>query len=711
MRLPILALLLCVCPALAQDTTQDKKILTDGCPVGTDFEAAGYSIRSVRVENPFEFLPWIAAAVGNARSQVSHLQGAPYKNGDVKKAEDTVSNIVFLPAPPDLRVAVDLMVTSVEKCSGKQLDLTFWILSSQITPVLSGTLESGTKEKSSPQTSSGADAKTNKLKIFPAAGYNRTDRFYAGGSAQYDMVTGRFPFGKFRIDGLGSTSMHNIDATLAGSHDAALGWLAHAQWDLNYHSNSEPAVNSQLAQNRLAAQFSAVSRTPILLRFGTSLEGGNLQSTVPQGIPVAPETVTSSGYGSLKFFLGTTGRWQKTDNVSLGKAVPFSTFSASYGVELGSTESGSSLSWIKHIADFADDLTLPFGDHRWVDLETRLTTGFIQVRSVVPQAARFFGGNRLTPFISGNDWMISSNPFIRSIPANRLATTTDGFGGTSFISFNSTLSLITWRFPLVPAEVTNDKDFPQQMQDAFTTSESLLDVGYQTSNQHYQAMVSNLPKVQSALANLKSAVTNAQKTATPETADIFKECLRPIGFATVRTKDAQTHKGQVQYGEVSDLLQDEPNKPPDPKAKTNLLNNIHEACVNQLNAQVKDATIARAASELDALHSTMETEFHAIDRTASHDRAKAEMTYPKATLNTLLYQVNLFSLSPVLVFDVAHLGPATATLGTRYAAGGGVRLDLVSHVEFTLGYALNPKRLPNEGKGALFFSMGLKNLF
>lgn len=709
MRLPILALLLCVCPALAQD----KKILTDGCAVGADFEAEGYSIRTVRVENPFEFLPWIAAAVGNTRSQVAHLQGAPYKNDEVKKAEDTVSNIAILPTPPDLRVAIDLMVTSVENCSGKQLDLNFWMLSSQIAPVLSGTFESGKQEKSSPQTSVGADAKTNKLKIFPMAGYNRTDRVFAGGSAQYDMVTSRFPFGTFRIDGLGSTSMHNIDATLSGAHDAALGWLAHSQWDLNYHSNSESAVNSQLGQNRMAAQFSAVSRTPLLFRFGASLEGGNLQSTIPQSIRVAPDTVIGSGYGSLKFFLGTTGRWQKTNNVSLGKAVPFTTFSASYGVELGSTESGSNLSWIKNIVDLGEDITLPFGDHRWVDLETRLTTGRIQVRSVIPQAARFFGGNRLTPFIASNDWMIPSNPFIRSIPSNRLAATNNGFGGASFISFNSTLSLAAWRFPLVPTEVTNDKDFPQQMQDAFNTSASLLDVGYQTSDRHYITMVAALPKVESALANLKSAVTNAQKTAMPETADLFKQCLRPIGFATVRTKDAQKHKGQIQYGEVSDLLQDEASqsKATDPKAKTNLLNNIHEACLNQLNAQAQDATIASATSELDALHSTMETEFHAIDRTASHDRAQAEMAYPKATLNTLLYQVNLFSLSPVLVFDAAHLGPATTTLGTRYAIGGGVRLDLVSHVEFTLGYAANPTHLSNEGKGALFFSMGLRDLF
>jgi len=708
MRLSILALLLFVCPALAQDTAvKDPPIAIGGCPAGTDFEAAGYSIRAVKVESPFGFLPWIASAMGKARSQISHLQGNPYKKAEVDKAQDDVSNVGFLPDSPDQRVILDLMVTSVENCSGKQLDLNFWMLSSQIAPVLSGTFESGTQEKTSPQTSAGLDALKDKFKISPSAGYNRTDRLYAGGSAQYDMTTGQFPLGKFRIDGIGSTSMHNLEAALSGAYDAATGWLAHSQWELNYQSNSEPAVDSRLGQNRLAVQYSAVSRTPILVRFGMSLEGGNLQSTPPSNVPVASNTITSTGYGSLKFFLGTTGRWQKTDNVSLGRAVPFNTFSGSYGVELGSTNSGSDLSWIKHVADFADDLTVPVGDHRWVDVDTHLTGGFIQVRSAVPQAALFFGGNRQSSFISGNDWAIASEPFIRSISANRLAATTAGFGGTRFISFNSTVSLATWRFPLVPAEVTSDKSFSKQLQDAFTTSTNLLDVGYQTQDPHYLALISNLPEVQTLLTSLKTAVTASQKAATPQTASLYMACLSPIRRALVRVTDAQKHKGQAQYSEVVELTQGATGHP----EQENWLSKIQVACVNELNAQVNDATIAGPAGELDTLHSTMKGDIAAIDPVASHARAQAEMMFPKATLNTLLYQVNLFSLSPVLVFDVAHLGPAPSALGTRYAVGGGVRMDLVSHVNFTLGYAANPKRLANEGKGALFFSMGLNNLF
>jgi hypothetical protein len=119
---------------------------------------------------------------------------------------------------------------------------------------------------------------------------------------------------------------------------------------------------------------------------------------------------------------------------------------------------------------------------------------------------------------------------------------------------------------------------------------------------------------------------------------------------------------------VAAILGGEPNQPPE--TKENWLNKIHEACVNQLNAQVQDAAIAARAKALDDLHATMEGEFAAIDRIGSHNRSNAEMIYPQATLNTLLYQVNLLSVSPMVVFDFAHLGPASADLGTRYAAGG-----------------------------------------
>src|SRR5215467_9640393 len=214
MKLPVLALLLLVCPALAQnaedarDTPEKPKpTLTDGCPLGVDFEAEGYSIRDVKVENPFDFLPWINPVVRDARAAVEPLKGAPFKNDAVTKAKNDVFDKGFLPDAPDRRVIIDLMITSVENCSGKQLDLHFWMLSSQIAPARSGTLESAKQEETTPQTSAGADAVKKRMQIFPAAGYNHTDRLFAGGRAQYVNTHG-FPLGKLEVEGAGSSTMH-----------------------------------------------------------------------------------------------------------------------------------------------------------------------------------------------------------------------------------------------------------------------------------------------------------------------------------------------------------------------------------------------------------------------------------------------------------------------------------------------------------------------
>lgn len=88
------------------------------------------------------------------------------------------------------------------------------------------------------------------------------------------------------------------------------------------------------------------------------------------------------------------------------------------------------------------------------------------------------------------------------------------------------------------------------------------------------------------------------------------------------------------------------------------------------------------------------------------------MAFVHRTLETLIKEVNIYSISPVAVFDVAHIGPATGGLGgTRYGPGGGIRFWLVSTFNFTLGYAWNPQHRPGEGPGAIFFSLETRDLF
>jgi len=80
--------------------------------------------------------------------------------------------------------------------------------------------------------------------------------------------------------------------------------------------------------------------------------------------------------------------------------------------------------------------------------------------------------------------------------------------------------------------------------------------------------------------------------------------------------------------------------------------------------------------------------------------------------NTLFKDVNIYSISPVFVFDVARIGPRSGSIGgTRYGPGGGVRLELATTAHFTLGYAVNVNRGPGEGRGNLFFAIGIRDLF
>jgi hypothetical protein len=88
------------------------------------------------------------------------------------------------------------------------------------------------------------------------------------------------------------------------------------------------------------------------------------------------------------------------------------------------------------------------------------------------------------------------------------------------------------------------------------------------------------------------------------------------------------------------------------------------------------------------------------------------MAFTRRTLNTLLREMNIYSISPVFVFDVAKISPGSGRLGgLRYGPGAGLRLELASTVHFTAGYAWNIRQGPGEGSGTTFFAIGIRDLF
>jgi hypothetical protein len=109
---------------------------------------------------------------------------------------------------------------------------------------------------------------------------------------------------------------------------------------------------------------------------------------------------------------------------------------------------------------------------------------------------------------------------------------------------------------------------------------------------------------------------------------------------------------------------------------------------------------------------SLQTEFSGINQTNAQTKAAGDMAFVRRTLQTLFHDANLVSVGPVAVFDLAQISPSGPGVGgTRYGPGGGIRLEFASSVNFTAGYARNLSPRAGEGSGAVFFSMGFRDLF
>ena len=693
--LVLLAVEACLCaPVGAAPTTV---LSAASCPASVDFERAGYTVRRARLEGPFAFLGWIRAGLEAAGPDVSALNGRPYREAEVLGKAGELEQMSFLPAPVEQRVRVSLIVVSVEQCSDAQLDVVYAVFSSQIAPVLSGTFESRRLEPASPQRVAGADAERGRLRLFPGLGYDRGDGLFAGGRLEYRLPPAGarlLPLDAIVLEGRGSGAMHEVSAALTGATDDAADWLAHVDWQLDYLDASKPTERSELRTNRLAAQLAAITAAfgplPVSLRFGGLLEGGRLDSDFRTSA-LGPDTVAGSDYGAVKLYLGTTTR------------LDHHVLAASYGIQLGSLGPDGRIDWIKHIGDVAHEVAVPLGDHRALTVESRLTGGVLQVPGSVPVAARFFGGNREEPFIPGDAWSIRGSPVVRSLPTNRLDRTRDGAGGTRFFAYNLTAAFPVWRRPLVPSELSRDPKFTEILNGQLVTATSAVQTGYISKDASFQAAAARIPAVLTELASLQAAVEAAEAGAPAEQREQFQACTGAIRRADGRARRAAEAKNEAQVGRLAALLTVDPDE--------DRLRKVRAACVTDLDARLTAAELTAAADRLEQIRLDMEAAYARIDQAQASRRAQTEMAFVRRTVNTLVHELNLVSVSPVLMFDVAHLGPADERLGTRYGIGGGLRVSLASSVDFTAGYLANPRRLPGEPAGAFFFSMQFKDIF
>jgi hypothetical protein len=660
------------------------------CKPGTDFEKDGYRIVHATVEDPFRFLYW--KSVRPRFSSMLDDQLFTYKlKSDALRL---IENARFTPNP-DQNFVVRYERVDVENCdpNAKTLDVIFRVYSTDPPKFLGGATEAQQTAEKSPQTTAGLTQTGSPVHISPAAGYDRSDGFFGGGRIEIAKPLGKFHFfDTLTAEGQGSYSMQFFSAALSGSANR-LGWLKHAAWRVNYLNYAAPAGATRLKEGSLSGQVDGETRpfwnSTFLARFGGQLQGGNMQSSVPITL-IPPLTVSAAGYGSLKGYLGLSSR--TTHNV----------FSVSYGLELGSVGPSARVDWRKHVGDIVDEFWVPIGDHKPLEVESRFTSGGIQVPHSIPLPARFFGGNGDGYFVPGDSWQIRDVPVIRAIPANRFYLTAAGAGADRFASLNLTFSYPVKSRPIMPKELSTDPELTRILHAQIVSAASIEQNYYTWKDAHFAAALNRLPNLKQLLDALQSALNKAQAARPGQLQDQFADCTTSIGTAASDVTDTLGTKGSAQYGDLAALL----------PADSDDLKSVRDACVGEVNGQLNDPDIGTAAAAVDAARTSLVNDFDAIDQKLAARKAAGDIAFVDRTLATLFKDLNIFSISPLAVFDSAWIGPAKGPLGGhRIGPGGGIRLELASYVNFTLGYAWNVGRQPGEGPGALFFSIGVRDLF
>jgi hypothetical protein len=686
---------------------QEKQVSDASCD-GIDLQQAGFTVRSTRITDPFDFLPWVRARERRAAAKIAALvNGKPFLYAEARDAAlKIIEEENFLPDTSETRVKIRLEVMRTENCSNKSVDVIYGVYSTQIMPVLSAVPEKRVQERTDPEEAAGqvnVDApEVRPIQLRPIGGYDSTQKLFGGAQLQIrqKQPSGLVNSGIF--EGQGSAQMHFISAKLTGSREE-LGWLAHLDWNVDFTNFAIPTGTGKLKGGHLSANIFGTSRPlgngNFIFRFGGLVEGGNRQSDLinPQ---LTSDTVTDSPFGAVKLFFGLASRFKHNS------------LSASYGLQLGAAGRAARVDWAKHIADVQHEFWYSSSDHRVVDLESRLTFGFVSVPGKIPLAERFFGGNHEETFMTSDSWQIRANPVIRAIPGSRLFRTPSGDGGDRFFSYNFTGAYSIWQMPLVPSELSRDEEFRSLANAQLINVESFLELHFLTKDPHFFKLAEFIqkpegnPTVQAALANLSTVVTAAQTSHPGQHDDEIEACTDAIDDAESRARNGAKAKGERQYGYLLALLSADDE---------DLLNEVLQACVTTLNGSSVlngDPAIASAGNRLDQVRTQMQTEFSQIDQETAKQQAKKDMVFVRRTFNTLMNEVNIYSISPVVVFDVARLkSEGVGTGGVRYGPGLGLRLDLASAVSFTGGYAWNVNSAPGEGRGGFFFSMKVRDLF
>jgi hypothetical protein len=310
--------LLCVVVLISGVSSQANG---QACSKKKNYKRLNYTIREVRIDDPWAFLHF-AAKTGGANEAVERLKGRRYDFKEIDAAFKLVENERISDA--------DFSYSSIglENCSAadRQLDVVFKIFAVRISPLLSSTFEFHQSEKEKPAEAAGVST-SKRFRFIPNGGYDETNKGFGGGKVAMKLGSGAVE--NFSLAGVAGPEMGLGEGSLNGSFDSATRIISRAEWQLDYQYASLPTDRTRLKTGRILLLGSGMTR-PLkgaVFRFGGQMEGGNQQSTFNAN-DLGARVLSSAGYSSLKLYVGLTAHPRRH------------AIAASYGLELGSTESG-----------------------------------------------------------------------------------------------------------------------------------------------------------------------------------------------------------------------------------------------------------------------------------------------------------------------------------------------------------------------------------
>jgi hypothetical protein len=668
----------------------------------------GLRVSEVLVSSPLGFFAAVISPLSGLPDSVPLKPGAPFDVAQYSAGVSIITRSVrsnFADGFSALRVIAT--VGRLEKCTSNTVAVRYVVYTAMIPPLSGSPFETRQAQLERPATTGAALGANGRFLFRPAFGYNPTRRAYGGGA-----FTSSVPFSifdSFEVTGTGSPNSAVASAALSGTKTPARQFLGQMGWNVRASYYDVPAGATQLVQGKLLASFFGSTKqlreSTLSFHYGASVSSGHQQG--------APQDAPNSAYGDLKVVSGIEGR------------VGMNAFAGSYGFQLGSTFSGHSADFLKHILDLKysggftplprylklqdttqlDDRPDFIGTHHsLLSVEARLSGGLIQNFGPIPSVERFFGGNQSYPFIDGQPWDVHSGPYIRSIPENGLGSAHSAlaFGGTSFYSLNLTVGKGMFGRALLPREL-GQSDFVNNLDFGIKTAKGELSDSYFGRDPAVVAATASVSAIKNQIDSLlKDVPTFSFDSATsPVVAPIIKSLMSHLRIASL-TADAILHKNKG--NETSILLNTQI-----PAIQSSL-----EKLKFALRDSAQSSIPALLESRLKSIETSREelaTEWSSANtgaRSRANAHAEKDFSVAEKVLSTCLYELNAYSVAPVGFFDVARIWPSEE--GTRLGVGGGVRLSIVN-VNFTLGYAANLRYRAVEGRGALYIKLDVTDMF